>query len=493
MFKKILIANRGEIAVRIIRTCRDMGIQTVALYEESDRGSLHVRLADECVQLQSSSGFFDQAAILEIAQTTGAEAIHPGYGFLTERPDFITACTAAGIAFVGPPVDVMLSQHNKIDVLQKIRAAGFDTMNYSLMSFGADDFAELRAEADRMGYPLAIKSCIGGRGRGAHIAARAERLERAFQHAQTETQIIYGDQRVYLERVIKPAHLIGVQVLADDHGHFVHLGEREGSLQRGNQKMIEESPSPVLTQKQREHMWQTAIEIARLVNFRSAGSIEFFVDGSGQYYFSEIKPRIQMEHPVTEMVSAVDIVREQIRIAAGEPLSITQADVQLRGHAISCRISAEDPWHHFMPGSGRLQRVRLPAGPGVRVDTHVYDGYPMPAQYDPIIARVIVWGIDRDDCVRRIQRALSETSLIGLPTNLPMHQLIVNHPDFIAGNYATDSLQREIPEIVLTERDARDLAVAAAIIYVRRNLTRPSDIPARLLSGWHQSSRRLPE
>jgi acetyl/propionyl-CoA carboxylase alpha subunit len=493
MFKKILIANRGEIAVRIIRTCRDMGLKTVALYEAADRGSLHVRLADECVLLAAGQGYLDTAAILKIALATGAEAVHPGYGFLAENIEFIAACQQAGIVFIGPPLEVMLAQHSKIDVLNRVRAAGLPTIEYSAQTFGADKVEALRVEADRLGYPVVIKSTRGGRGRGAYTAQSAGQIERALRRAQTEAQIIYGATDFYIEKQIAPAHMIGVQVLADHLGQVVHLGEREGSLTRGNQKMMEEAPAPCLTPAQREQLWQAAVAIARLIGFRGVGTVEFMGDLDGQFYFTEIKPRIQIEHTVTEMISSVDLVREQIRLAAGEALSFTQANIHLHGHAISCRITAQDPWRHYMPSPGTLRRVRLPTGHGVRVDTYAYSGCEVPAQYDPIVAKVVTWGQDRSESVRRLQRALSEIALIGVATTLPIQQLIAHHLEFLQAAYNTDSLRRDMPEDELPLEHARDLAIAAAIAYARRNLAGQPSVPDRLQSGWHRTSRRLPE
>ncbi len=493
MFRKILIANRGEIAVRIIRTCRDMNISTVALYEAADRGSLHVRLADECVLLESARSYLDAAAILKIALETGAEAVHPGYGFLAENLEFIAACQHAGIVFIGPPLDVMLAQHSKIGVLNRVKSAELPTVQYSENTFEAGDAEAIRDEADRLGYPVMIKSTHGGRGRGAYTAQSAGQVERALRRAQTEAQLIYGRTDFYVEKQITPAHMIGVQVLADDRGQVVHLGEREGSLTRGNQKMMEEAPAPCLTAAQREYLWQTAVEIARLIGFCGVGTIEFMGDLDGHFFFTEIKPRIQIEHTVTEMISSVDLVREQIRLAAGEALSFAQAEVQLRGHAISCRITAQDPWRHYMPSPGTLRRVRLPTGHGVRVDPYAYSGCAVPAQYDPIVAKVITWGQDRAESVERLQRALGEIALIGVATTLPIQQLIAHHPEFLRADYHTESLRRDLPEDTLPKEHARDLAIAAAVAYARRSLAGQPSLPDRLQSGWHRSSRRLPE
>ena len=493
MFKKILIANRGEIAVRIIRTCKDMGIQTVALYEAADSGSLHVRLADEGVLFEAERSYLDYEAILKIAVEFGAEAIHPGYGFLAENVEFVTACQQAGVVFIGPPPDVLARLQDKIAMLDRVRALGLPTLQYSSKAFEASEVEAFRAEAERLGYPIVIKSVRGGRGRGAYTAQSVGQLERALRRAQAEAEIIYGQTRFYLEQAITPAHMLGVQVLADNQGQVVHLGEREGSLIRGNQKMIEEAPAPYLTAEQRNELWEAALKIAHASGLRGASTIEFAGDLAGHFFFTEIKPRIQIEHTVTEMISGVDIVREQIRVAADESLSITQVEVQLRGHAISCRITAEDPWRHYMPCPGTLRRVRLPTGHGVRVDTYAYSGCAVPAQYDPVVAKVITWGHDRTESVGRMQRALSELALIGVPTTLPIQQVIVKHPEFLAAEYDTYSLRRDLPEDHLPREVARDLAIAAAVAYVRRNLAGQPVLPDRVQSGWHRSSRRLPE
>ncbi len=493
MFKKILVANRGEIATRIVRTCRDMGIGTVALYEKADRTSLHVRLANECVELRSERGYMDRTAVLEAARRTGAEAIHPGYGFMAERPDFIDACTEAGVVFIGPPSDVVSRLQCKIDALAEARRAGYPTTDFSARSYGPDELPEIRAEAQRLGFPLVIKSCVGGRGRGARLVPAPDALDEAVRWAQAEAQAVYNDRLIYLERAIPAAHTVSVQVLRDGYGTAVHLGEREGSLQLGNQKLIEETPSPCLSAGQRAQICSAALDLACFFACRNAVSVEFLVDGAGQYHFSEIKPRILIDHPVTELVAGIDIVREQIRMAASEPLGYTQADIQLRGYAMSCKITAEDPWLDFRPSPGHLRRVRLPGGPHVRVDTYVYTGCRVPGRYDPILAKVAVWGADRAECVQRMRRALQDFILIGIPTNLPYQQRIVAHPDFAAGCYDMEFLDRRLPDGNADESYLRDLAVAAAVGFARRNQALQPSLPERILSGWYRASRRLPE
>jgi acetyl-CoA carboxylase, biotin carboxylase subunit len=493
MFKKVLIANRGEIATRIVRTCRDMGISTVALYEKADRSSLHVRLADECVELKSERGYMDRQAIIEIAQRMGAEAIHPGYGFLAERPDFIDACGEAGLVFVGPPSGVVARLQCKIDALAEARRAGYPTTDFSERSYGPDELPEIRAAAASLGFPLIIKSCVGGRGRGARLVSTPESLDEAVRWAQTEAQAVYSDRLIYLELVIPAAHTLSVQVLRDNDGATVHLGEREGSLQLGNQKLIEESPAPCLNDEQRARVYATALDLACFFDCRSAVSVEFLADDAGNFHFTEIKPRIQIDHPVTEFVSGVDIVREQLRIAAGEPLGYDQDGVQLRGWSIECKITAEDPWHDFLPSPGYLRRVRLPGGPYTRVDTYVYSRCVVPARYDPILGKLAVWGTTRDECVSRLRRALQDFTIIGVPTNLPFQQRIVNHPDFIAGRYTADFLNQTLPDVCGDETYLRDLAVAAALGFARRNLTFQPTAPEYTRPGWHRSSRQLPD
>lgn len=494
MFKKILIANRGEIAVRIVRECRDMGIWTVALYDGSDRDSLHVRLADECVELRSDLGYLDGPRIIAIAQETGAQAIHPGYGFLSEQPDFVRACEEAGIVFIGPSSDVIAVTRQKIEMLDRAEAAGFATPRHSSVSFQAHEQALYQAEAEALGFPVLVKACSGGRGRATRMVRSPDLLGKAVQQAATEARMVYGNDSLYLERAILPASYIDVQILADRHGNMVHLGERDGSIQRNNQKLLAESPAPCLTQAQRAKLHDAALQIARLFNCNNAVTIEFLLDQDGGFYFTEIKARITVEHPVTEMVTRRDLVRAQIEIASGQRLSIAQEDVRLRGAAIQCRVNAEDPWNHYLPSPGRLQRFRLPGGPRVRVDTYGYSGCPVPVRYDPMLAKVIVWGDDRAAAVQRMTRSLQDFVISGVRTNLPLFQRIMRDPDFVSGTYSTEFLRRamlfnfaETPDEVL-----RDLAVAAAVAYAMRTQGRQPAMPAQFLQGWHRASRQLP-
>ncbi|MCP5100157.1 MAG: ATP-grasp domain-containing protein [Chloroflexi bacterium] len=492
MFKKILIANRGEIAVRIVRTCREMGIRTLALYEAADMKSLHVRLADECVQLNTRDGFMDVNSIIGIAKVHGADAIHPGYGFLAERPEFIRACEDEGITFIGPSSAVVNKTGGKLETLEKARAAGFTTVENSPISFGPNDVDALREAAEQLSYPFVIKSCSGGRGRGERLVRSPKHLDEAMRRSLVESRAVFGNERLYLERAILPAHQVGVQILADKQGNVIHLGEREGSIIQSNQKIIEESPAPCLNDEQRVAICETAVNIARLCNYENAGTVEFLVNGDGTFYFSEIKSRIQVEHPVSESRCDVDIVREQIRIAAGQPLEWTQESIILNGWSMLCRINAEDPWQNFMPSPGLLETVRLPGGPKVRVDTYVYSGCCVPAQYVALVAKLTVWAQDRETCLQRMRRALEDFQIIGTRTNVSHLQQLIRSPAFIEGNYNTGLTEKPVPydeEMAHLE----DLAVAAAVYFTRRNQLFAPSMPEQFQTGWHKGSRRLPQ
>jgi acetyl/propionyl-CoA carboxylase alpha subunit len=495
MFKKILITNRGVIATRIIRTCHDMGIEAVALYTATDRGSLHVRLADECVQLDSPTDLFDSDLLIDIARRKGADAIHPGYGFLAEEAGFIRACAAAGIAFIGPSAAVVEPLRNKISAQDKARAAGFATPQHSAAAFGPADFAALSDAAAAIGYPIIIKSCSGGRGRGERLALSPRYLPEAVRQAQAVSQAVYGNRQVYLEKAILPAYQVGVQIMADKHGRLIHLGEREGSILQTGFKIVEESPATCLTGEQRLNLWQTALEIARLFNYDSLGTVEFLVDKDGNFFFSEIKARIQVDHQLTEMRARLDLVREQIRLAAGEDLTLEQEDILLDGWSMLCRVRANDPWHQHMTSPGRLTRVHLPGGPEVRVDTYVYCNCEVPAEYDPLLANLSTWAPDRELCRRRMDRALQDFSLVGTASNLPLLQEIIAAPQFVNGTYTTDFMVQlgEPGPAHAPDEHLADLAAATALLYLQRNqLFNPQPSP-RLAGGWHDSSRRLPQ
>ena len=493
MFKKILIANRGEIAVRIIRTCREMGIRTVAVYEISDRDSLHVRLADECVQLRDHQAFMEPETILAVAVEHGVDAVHPGYGFLAEEAGFIRACEAAGIDFIGPPPEVVEAARDKIGMLERARAAGISTVAHSPRSYAEDEYAPLAEAADALGYPLVVKSCRGGRGRGERLVEDAAHLAENVRRAYAEAKAVYGHSELFLERAITPAHQVGVQIVADGHGNLVHLGEREGSIIQNNQKLVEEAPALCLSPERQVALLEAALQLARLIDYQNVGTVEFLVDDDGQFYFSEIKARIQIEHTLTEMMTRIDLVREQIRLEAGEPLGYEQSDVVPRGWAMTCRVRAEDPARRYMPSPGHLRRVRLPGGPEVRVDTYLYCDSEVPSFYDPLIAKMTVWAADRSACIDRMRRALEDLAIIGAPTNLPLLTTVLRSPVFVAGQYDTNFLRQPPETKPATDIDLlqRDMAAAAAVLFARRHESFIPQQPERWATGWHRTSRQL--
>ena len=493
MFKKILIANRGEIAVRIVRTCREMGIETIVLYDKEDLGSLHVRLADQCVQLSSAADFGKIDTIIKIAQDREVDAIHPGYGFLSEKPEFIRACEDAGITFIGPSSAVVDLMQGKLHALEMARASGIKTVENAPIAFGPDDIDNLQDAANELSYPLVIKSCRGGRGRGERLVNSPEQLIERLRRSQAEARAVYSNQQVYLEKAILPAHQIAVQILADKHGNVVHLGEREGSIINSNRKVLEESPAPCLTQEQREEVWKTAVTLAKLFKYENAGSVEFLVNGDGSFYFTEFKARLQIDHPVTETRCGIDLVREQILIAAGVPLKWKQEDINLSGWAMLMRINAEDPSRDFLPSPGVITHMRRPGGPKVRVDSYVYSGCNIPPQYDPLIAKLTVWATSRDICIQRLRRSLEDCAFDGIPTNLPLLQRVVKEPTFIAGDYDTEFLMRPLQKEREPADHLHDLAVAAAVYFMRRHQQFSPSTPSRFQTRWHKDSRRLPE
>lgn len=493
MFKKVLVANRGEIAVRIIRSCRDMGLQTVAIYSAADRDSLHVRLADECLPITSDLRYGDKDEVLALAVQCKADAIHPGYGFLAEEADFAQKCADAGIAFVGPPADVIARVRSKIETLNAVAEAGFAVPQHSKHSFAPDEIEAMKESAAEIGYPLVIKSCKGGRGRGERVVTSEKDLPRLAGEAQREAAMIYDSDVTYLEKVLSPSHHVAVQVLADAQGHIVHLGEYEGSITRHNQKLIEESPAPCLNDAQRARLHEAAVAIARLLGYENVGAVEFLVDEKGNFYFTEMKARIQIEHPTSEMLTGVDLIAEQLRVEAGESLRYRQEEIRLSGHAMQVRINAEDPMHNYLPSPGVIERFRIPGGAHVRVDTYGYVGCVVPVRYDSLLAKVIVWGETREDALRRMRRALEDFRIVGVQTNLPLHIQILDDPGFLAGAYDNRFLSTLKPgPVAASEELLRDLAAAAAVtFYLRTDVVQPV-LPARLQGGWHRSSRAIP-
>ena len=494
MFKKILIANRGEIALRVVRACREMDIPALTLYDPSDIGSLHVGLADECVQLEGPADFKNSETILKIALEKGADAIHPGYGFLSERADFIRVCTDSGITFIGPPAEIVDRMSCKVEALERARAAGFSTVEYSRDTFGPVDLDGVRQEAQRLGYPVVIKSCQGGRGPGERVAHNPDQLLAALQSAQAEALAFYGDESIYLEKAILPARPVGVQILGDRQGNVVHLGEYQALVHQGNRKMIAETPAPGLTTAGREGLWNSALELAREFNIQNAATVEFLIDGSGQPYFTEFKPYIQLEHPLIEATSQIDLVQQQILLASGEPLPFLQEEIRLRGASLLCRINAEDPWNSFLPSPGHLRQVLLPGGPHVRIDTYIYSGCNVPGEYDPLIAKVTTWGEDRPAGLAAMRRALEECKIAGTETNLTLLKNILSTPEFIQGVYSA-GLQAKPPVTVTSiagsaaidpETHLRDLAVIAASLYLLREQCYPPVVTGPQTSGWRR-------
>jgi acetyl-CoA carboxylase biotin carboxylase subunit len=442
MFQKILIANRGEIALRVIRACREMGIRSVAVYSEGDRDSLHVAMADEAICIgppESAQSYLNIPRIMSAAEISKADAIHPGYGFLAENPHFAEVCQACKIAFVGPGPESIRLMGDKAQARQTVAAARVPVVQGSTLTVGSPE--EARTVAAEIGYPVIIKAAAGGGGRGMRIVHAEADLAKALQTAQGEAGVAFGNPAVYIERYVRNPRHVEFQILADAHGQVLHLGERDCSIQRRHQKLIEESPSPAMTAALREAMGGAAVASARAVGYVNAGTIEFLLDEDGRFYFMEMNTRIQVEHPVTEEVVGIDLVKLQIRIAAGEHLPFRQEEVVLRGHAIECRVNAEDP-EEFLPSPGKITTLRLPGGPGIRVDTHAYAGYTIPPYYDSLVAKLIAHGQDRAEALSRMRRALQEFVVQGIRTTIPFHLRVMDHPDFVKGAVSTNFLER---------------------------------------------------
>ncbi len=442
-FSKILIANRGEIALRILRTCEEMGIATVAVHSTIDRHALHVQLADEAVCIgepPSSKSYLNIPNIIAAALTRNATAIHPGYGFLAENARFAEICADHEIAFIGPSPDAMQSMGDKSTARETMQRIGVPTVPGS-DGLLPDEQAAL-AIAREIGYPVMVKATAGGGGRGMRLVRSEADLVRSFLAAQGEAEAAFGNPGVYLEKFIERPRHIEFQILADSYGNAIHLGERDCSIQRRHQKLLEEAPSPALTAQLRDKMGTAAVRVAQSIGYVGAGTVEFLLDALGQFYFMEMNTRIQVEHPVTEMVTGLDLIAEQIRIAQGEPLNLTQDQVKLRGHAIECRINAEDPDQNFRPHPGRISGYLPPGGPGVRMDSHVYTDYEIPPYYDSLIGKLIVWGPDRQSAINRMRRALRECAITGLPTTIGFHQKILETPEFVKGEIYTNFVEQ---------------------------------------------------
>lgn len=441
MFQKILIANRGEIAVRVIRACRELGIRSVAVYSEADREALHVKLADEayCIgPTASKESYLNIANIMSVATKVGVDAIHPGYGFLAENADFAEICAACNITFIGPDPEAIIKMGDKSTAKDTMKTAGVPTVP------GTDGLIESVEDAietaQRIGYPVMVKATAGGGGRGMRVAVNDEDLEKAIRQAQNEAKTAFGNPGVYLEKFVEGPRHVEIQIMGDKFGNAVYLGERDCSIQRRHQKLIEEAPSPALSQELREQMGEAAVAAAKAVNYHGAGTVEFLLDKHGKFYFMEMNTRIQVEHPVTEFVTGIDLIKEQITVAAGLPLTFSQQDVKLNGWSIECRINAENPAKNFMPSPGRIHNYLAPGGFGVRVDSAAYTGYVIPPYYDSMIAKLIVWGKTRQEAIDRMKRALSEFVVEGISTTIPFHLKVLEHEVFVSGDFDTKFL-----------------------------------------------------
>lgn len=446
MFRKILVANRGEIALRVIWACQEMGIPTVAVYSEADRNAMHVHCADEAICIgppKSADSYLKIPNVISAAEVTDADAIHPGYGFLSENAHFAEICEACNIKFIGPPVKIITMMGDKARARETMEREGVPVIPGSRGILQNEQAAISLAEG--MGYPVILKASAGGGGRGMRIVRSTEEVSAAFRTAQNEAERAFGSPALYLEKYIEAAKHIEVQIIGDEHGQVATLGERECSVQRRHQKLIEEAPSPALNDKQRKRILKSAARAAKAVGYSSVGTFEFLYDRTGNFYFIEANTRIQVEHPVTESVMGVDLIKEQIRIAAGERLALPSSEMSPRGHSIECRVNAEDP-DTFLPAPGRIENISFPGGPGVRVDTGVFPGWVVPPHYDSLIAKVIVWGKSRTDAIARMKRTLQYTRIDGVRTNIPLHLRILDDPEFIDGSYTTAFMDRYFPK-----------------------------------------------
>jgi acetyl-CoA carboxylase biotin carboxylase subunit len=470
VFDKILIANRGEIAVRVLRACREMGIRTVAVFSEADRKALHTRYADEAYFIgpaPAGESYLVIDKIIKAARESGAQAIHPGYGFLAENPRFADRCEGEKIKLIGPSAHAMRTMGSKTLARKTVQAAGVPVVPGTVEPIASEE--EVARIAREIGFPVMLKATAGGGGKGLRLVREDSELASSLRMAKSEARSAFSDDSVYIEKYIENPRHVEIQILGDQHGNYVHLGERECSIQRRHQKVIEESPSVIVTPEMRAAMGKVAIEAARAVSYEGAGTCEFLVDRHRSFYFLEMNTRLQVEHPVTEMVTGIDIVKEQIRVAAGEKLSLRQEDVKQTGHAIECRVYAEDPERNFLPCPGEITSLRVPGGPGVRDDSGVYAGFAIPIYYDPIISKLVAWGTDRTEAIARMKRALAAYVVTGVRTTIPFHIRVMNNRHFIDGNFDTNF----IDQVFFKEEEARplengDLALATAAIQAFR-------------------------
>jgi acetyl-CoA carboxylase biotin carboxylase subunit len=490
MFKKILIANRGEIAVRVIRACHEMGIAAVAVYSDVDRASLHVRKADEAYPIGAAAAaesYLNIPKILDVAKRSGADAIHPGYGFLSENAKFAQACAEAGVKFIGPTAAAMDAMGSKTRARQAMEKAGVPFVPGT--SRGVASAEEADQVAARIGYPVMLKAAAGGGGKGMRLVHAAAELKSSLEGARSEAERSFGDSEVYIEKaIVNPRH-IEMQVMADEHGNTVYLGERECSLQRRHQKVLEEAPSPIVDADMRRRMGEIAVRVARAANYTNAGTVEFLVDQEKNFHFLEMNTRLQVEHPVTELVTGLDLVHLQIHIAAGERLPFKQEDVSIRGHAIECRIYAEDPHNNYFPSPGRISLLMEPSGPGIRTDSGMYEGWTVPIDYDPLLAKLIGYGTDREQAIARLTRALSEYFVGGIKTNIGLFRRILHDPDFRAAKLDTGFLDRMLKRAEDESADAKTAGVAVIAAGIFAALGSPAVVAnERLLDGAIQAS-----
>jgi acetyl-CoA carboxylase biotin carboxylase subunit len=464
MIKKILIANRGEIAIRVMRTCREMGIKSVAVYSDIDRNAMHVRYADEAYHIgpsPSAQSYLVIDKIFEAVKKSGADAIHPGYGFLSENAIFEERCRQEGIIFIGPSAEAISTMGDKITSRRKMIEAGVPVVP------GTTDPITSEEEAIKtiyeIGLPVMIKASAGGGGKGMRMVDKEEDIISSLRAARSEAKASFANDAVYIEKYIESPHHIEFQVLGDTHGNVIHLFERECSVQRRHQKVVEESPSPLLTPEVREKMGATAVAAAKAVNYAGAGTIEFIMDNDLNYYFLEMNTRLQVEHPITEYVTGVDLVKEQIRVASGLELSYKQEELSQRGHSIECRIYAEDPDNNFMPSPGKIKHLSEPSGPGIRIDGYAYQGYTIPMDYDPMISKLIVWGDDREAALQRMHRALNEYKIAGVKTSIALLDKIIGHPDFVSGNYNTHFIEKNHDELFAKDEQENNNEIFALL------------------------------
>jgi acetyl-CoA carboxylase biotin carboxylase subunit len=492
-FGRILVANRGEIAVRVVRACREMGIATVAVYSEADRAARHVRVADEAVAIgeaPSRDSYLRIDRIIDAARRTRADAVHPGYGFLAENEEFARACASAGVAFIGPRPETIALMGEKTSARREAVAAGVPVVPGALEP--QDDPEALARDAERLGYPVMLKAAAGGGGKGLRLVSGPDELASALERARSEARGAFGDERVYLEKAIARPRHVEIQVLADQHGRVVHLFERECSVQRRHQKLVEESPSPLLTPQLRAEMGALAVALARRTGYVGAGTLEFLVGEDRKPYFLEMNTRLQVEHPVTEVVTGVDLVQAQIRIAQGEPLGFVQDELVQRGHAIECRVYAEDPENGFLPSPGRILALRTPSGPGIRDDSGFDEGSLVPTAYDPLLSKLVAWGGTRPEAIARLRRALAEYTVLGVRTTLPFFERLLRHPEFERGAYDTGLVARVLAEAAPQRADSAEIAAVAAAVHAfrERRRTRQQAEVRSPLSAWRAAGLR---